>query len=121
MTSSSSSANEQTWDSFKQKRTSVELYAEDAVIMYVPSSVGVRGRAQIRRFFLNSQFSEKSNPVTETVYHTIAAGDKLMEEVVWSIHFHTGACNWLVPRIDDRHLVTYSRRRGESYEEGRIH
>ncbi|CAO3657263.1 unnamed protein product [Mucor hiemalis] len=99
------STNEQTWTSFKNKRTSVDLYAEDAVIMYVPSSVGVRGGAQIRRFYLNSQFSEKANPVQETVYHTIASGNKLIEEVVWSIHFHTGECNWLVPHIDDRYLI----------------
>lgn len=105
------STNEQTWTSFKNKRTSVDLYAEDAVIMYVPSSVGVRGGAQIRRFYLNSQFSEKANPVQETVYHTIASGNKLIEEVVWSIHFHTGECNWLVPHIDDRYLVRIRRRR----------
>lgn len=103
---SAGESNEQTWLSYKNKRTAVELYAEDAVIMYVPTFVGVRGNAQIRKFFLNSQFSEKVNPLQETVYNTLSGGNKLIEESIWSIHFHTGECNWLVPHIEDRFLVS---------------
>lgn len=102
---SSVSPIEQTWASFKTKRTSTELYSEDAVVMYVPTCVGVRGNAQIRKFFLNSQFSEKVNPVQETVYNTVVGSHQLIEEVIWSIHFHTGECKWLVPHLEERYLV----------------
>lgn len=102
---SSLSPIEETWNSFKNKRTAIDLYSEDAVVMYVPTCVGVRGNAQIRKFFLNSQFSEKVNPVQETVYNTVVATHKLIEEVTWSIHFHSGECKWLVPHIEDRFLV----------------
>ncbi|KAI8057503.1 hypothetical protein BDF21DRAFT_446758 [Thamnidium elegans] len=96
---------EQTWSAFKNKRTAVDLYAEDAVIMYVPTSVGVRGSAQIRKFFLSNQFSEKVNPVQEEVYNTVTGSNKLIEEVTWSIHFHSGECKWLVPHIEERFLM----------------
>lgn len=76
--------------------------------MYVPTCVGVRGNAQIRKFFLNSQFSEKVNPVQETVYNTVVGSHQLIEEVIWSIHFHSGECKWLVPHLEDRYLVTIS-------------
>lgn len=102
---SSVSPIEQTWASFKIKRTSTDLYADDAVVMYVPTCVGVRGNAQIRKFFLNSQFSEKVNPVKETVYNTVVASHQLIEEVIWSIHFYSGECKWLVPHLEDRYLV----------------
>jgi type I restriction-modification system DNA methylase subunit len=96
---------EETWNAYKTKRTALELYTADAVIMYVPTSIGVRGNAQIRKFFLNNQFSEKINPVSETIYNTLTGGNKLIEEVVWSIHFHTGECRWLLPNIEERFLV----------------
>ncbi|CAO0792723.1 unnamed protein product [Mucor circinelloides] len=93
------------WDSFKNKRTNTELYSENAVIMYVPTSVGVRGSTQIRKFFLNPQFSEKVNSVQEVVYNTVASGNRLIEEATWTIHFHTGECKWLVPQLDERYLM----------------
>ncbi|KAL7308481.1 hypothetical protein PS15m_011681 [Mucor circinelloides] len=93
------------WDSFKNKRTNTELYSENAVIMYVPTSVGVRGSTQIRKFFLNPQFSEKANSVQEVVYNTVASGNRLIEEATWTIHFHTGECKWLVPQLDERYLM----------------
>lgn len=101
----SSSSIEQTWNSFKNKRTAADLYSEDAVIMYVPTLVGVRGSAQIRKFFLSAQFSEKVNHVKETVYNTLIGSNKLIEEVIWSIHFYSGECKWLVPHVEERFLV----------------
>ncbi|KAG1494672.1 hypothetical protein G6F54_007708 [Rhizopus delemar] len=95
----------ETWDLFKQKRTSVDLYTEDAVVVYVPTSVGVRGNTQIRKFFLHPHFSEKANPVKETAFNTLMSNDRLIEESIWSVHFHSGACNWLVPGIEDRYLL----------------
>lgn len=93
------------WDSYKNKRTNTELYSENAVVMFVPSSVGVRGNAQIRKFFLSPQFSEKVNSVKEVVYNTVSSNHKLIEEVTWTVHFHSGECKWLVPQLDDRYLV----------------
>ncbi|KAG1056455.1 hypothetical protein G6F43_001649 [Rhizopus delemar] len=95
----------ETWDLFKQKRTSVDLYTEDAVVVYVPTSVGVRGNTQIRKFFLHPHFSEKANPGKETAFNTLMSNDRLIEESIWSVHFHSGACNWLVPGIEDRYLL----------------
>ncbi|KAF1806931.1 hypothetical protein V8B55DRAFT_1442967 [Mucor lusitanicus] len=93
------------WDSFKNKRTNTELYSENAVVMYVPTAVGVRGNTQIRKFFLNPQFSEKVNSVQEVVYNTVASNSRLIEESTWTIHFHTGECKWLVPQLDERYLM----------------
>jgi hypothetical protein len=104
-TSTSTFTDEATWDAFKTKRTNVELYTDNAVIMYVPTSVGVRGSAQIRKFFLHPQFSEKINPVQEVVYNTVQSGHKLIEEATWTIHFHSGECKWLLPHIEHRYLV----------------
>ncbi|KAG0988089.1 hypothetical protein G6F29_002015 [Rhizopus arrhizus] len=95
----------ETWNLFKQKRTSVDLYTEDAVVVYVPTSVGVRGNTQIRKFFLHPHFSEKANPVKETAFNTLMSNDRLIEESIWSVHFHSGACNWLVPGVEDRYLL----------------
>jgi hypothetical protein len=97
----------ETWNSFKNKRTQVELYTEDASIMYVPTAVGVKGNAQIRRFFLNPQFSEKVNSVKETVHHTLHTGNKLIEESNWIITFHTGECTWMVPGVESSYLVSW--------------
>lgn len=108
------SSIEETWSAYKLKRTALDLYTTDAVIMYVPSAIGVRGNAQIRKFFLNNQFSEKVNPVTETVYNTLTSTDKLIEEVVWSTHFHTGECRWLVPNIEERFLVRAEKKSNSS-------
>lgn len=109
-TSTSTSANnlsdEATWAAFKAKRTNVDLYTDNAVIMYVPTSVGVRGCAQIRKFFLHPQFSQKVNPVQETVYNTVQSNHQLIEEATWSIHFHSGECKWLLPHTEERYLVT---------------
>lgn len=75
------------------------------MVMYVPTAVGVRGNTQIRKFFLNPQFSEKVNSVQEVVYNTVASNSRLIEESTWTIHFHTGECKWLVPQLDERYLV----------------
>ncbi|KAI8643925.1 hypothetical protein BD408DRAFT_414106 [Parasitella parasitica] len=93
------------WSSYKTKRTSVDLYSANAVIMFVPSSVGARGPAQIRKFFLSPQFSEKVNSVQEVVYNTVSSNNKLIEEVTWTITFHSDECKWLVPQLDDRYLI----------------
>ncbi|KAI8978154.1 hypothetical protein BDB01DRAFT_800945 [Pilobolus umbonatus] len=96
---------EATWNSFKNKRTNTDLYTQDAVVIYVPSAVGVKGAAEIRKFYLNRQFSEKSVTVQETVYTTLTGGNKLMEEAVWCLQFKTDECKWLVPSIDGRLLM----------------
>ncbi|CAO3695003.1 unnamed protein product [Rhizopus stolonifer] len=101
----STKAVEQVWDSFKQKRTSVDIYTEDATVVYVPTSVGVRGNTEIRRFFLHPHFSQKANPVKETVFNTLVSKNKLIEESIWFVHFQSGECNWLVPDIDERYLL----------------
>lgn len=95
------------WDSYKEKRTNVDLYVDNAVVMYVPTYVGVRGNAQIRRFFLNPQFAEKNVSVQETVNNQVFANNQLVEESVWTVHFHTGECSWLVPQVEDRLLVSW--------------
>ncbi|KAG1458163.1 hypothetical protein G6F56_006458 [Rhizopus delemar] len=97
--------NKETWTSFKENRTSIDLYTEDAVIVYVPTLVGVRGNTQIRKFFLHPHFSQKANTVKETVMDTLVSTNKLFEESVWTIHFYSGVCNWLVPDIEERYLV----------------
>lgn len=96
---------ETTWSTYKAKRTNVDLYEEDATVVFVPTSVGTRGSANIRRFFLHHHFSEKNVSVREEVYNVIASNYKLFEEATWTIHFHTPECNWLVPQLDERFLV----------------
>ncbi|CEP07891.1 hypothetical protein [Parasitella parasitica] len=103
--SNAASAITDIWNSYKNKRTNTELYSDNAVIVFVPSSVGARGPAQIRKFFLNPQFSEKVNSVQEVVYNTVSSNHKLIEEVTWTITFHSDECRWLVPQLDDRFLI----------------
>jgi hypothetical protein len=99
---------ETTWSAYKAKRTNLELYDENAVVVFVPTSVGARGSAQIRRFFLHPHFSDKNVSIQEQVYTTVASNHRLFEEATWTIHFYTGECNWLVPQLEDRFLVKYS-------------
>lgn len=94
-----------TWSAFKSKRTNTDLYADNAVVVFVPTSVGARGNAHIRRLFLHPHFSDKNVSVQEQVYNTIASDHQLFEEATWTIHFHTTECNWLVPQLDERFLV----------------
>ncbi|CEG73176.1 hypothetical protein RMATCC62417_08609 [Rhizopus microsporus] len=96
---------QQLWETFKHKRTSIDLYTQDATVLFVPTLVGARGNAEIRKFFLHPHFSDKSNPVKETVFNTLMSNDRLMEESIWSVHFHTGECSWLVPGIEARYLL----------------
>ncbi|KAI9476444.1 MAG: hypothetical protein EXX96DRAFT_577197 [Benjaminiella poitrasii] len=94
------------WKSFKEKRTNPELYSDNTVIIYQPTLVGTRGDgAQIRKFFLHRQFSEKVNSVQETVYNTVACGHKLIEEVVWTVRFHSTECKWLLPHLEDSFML----------------
>ncbi|KAI8086979.1 uncharacterized protein B0P05DRAFT_608252 [Gilbertella persicaria] len=96
---------ESVWNAFKTKRSNADLFTTDAVVMFVPSSVGARGNEHIRRFFLHPQFSDKVTLVQETVCHTVASNFRLIEEVVWSVQFFTDECQWLVPGIEDRYLM----------------
>ncbi|KAI9264757.1 hypothetical protein BY458DRAFT_540583 [Sporodiniella umbellata] len=96
---------EKTWSLFKQRRTSVEIYTENATVVYVPTFVGVRGNTKIRKFFLHPHFSQKTNTIKETVFNTLVSRNKLIEESIWSIQFNSGECDWLVPGIDEGYLL----------------
>lgn len=94
---------EETWSTYKTKPSTASIYTDDAVVIYVPTSAGARGSAQIRRFFLQPHF--KSNTVKETVHNKVTSGNKIMEEAEWTITFHGGECSWLVPNVDEGVLV----------------
>ncbi|KAI8350854.1 hypothetical protein BD560DRAFT_438922 [Blakeslea trispora] len=96
------------WKSFKSKKTNAELFSEDAAVIFVPSSVGARGNADIRRFFLHPQFSDKVTSVNEYVFQTISSEYSLIEEAIWTVRFFTDECAWLLPGIDSRYLMNTS-------------
>lgn len=97
---------EATWATYKNKPATSSIYTEDAVVIYVPSGAGARGNAQIRRFYLQPDF--KAAQIQEQVHGTVMSGNKVMEEVEWTITFHGSECNWLVPSVDEGLLVSIS-------------
>ncbi|KAI8327775.1 hypothetical protein EDC96DRAFT_531349 [Choanephora cucurbitarum] len=99
---------ETVWKSFKSKRANADLFSEDAVVIFVPSSVGARGNTHIRRFFLHPQFSDKVSLVDESVFQTVSSDHALIEEAIWTVRFFTDECTWLVPGIDSRYLMNTS-------------
>ncbi|KAI9262180.1 hypothetical protein BDA99DRAFT_560053 [Phascolomyces articulosus] len=91
---------EDTWSTFKTKPATATLYTEDATLIYVPSGAGARGNAQIRRFYLQPDF--KSTTIQEQVHSSVKQGNKLFEEVDWTITFNdSGSCTWMVPTLDE--------------------
>ncbi|KAI9317589.1 hypothetical protein BX666DRAFT_2026863 [Dichotomocladium elegans] len=92
-----------TWDTFKTKPATSSIYTDDAVVIYVPSGAGARGSAQIRRFFLQPSF--KSTQIQEKVHATLFSKDRVMEELDWTVTFQGTECTWLVPTIDEGHLM----------------
>ncbi|KAI7905702.1 uncharacterized protein BX663DRAFT_429698 [Cokeromyces recurvatus] len=94
------------WKSFKENRTNSDLYSENTVIMFVPTLIGTRGNgSQIRKFFLHPQFSDKICIIQETVYNTLISNHKLIEEVVWKVHFKGSECKWLLPNLQENHSM----------------
>lgn len=105
---------EATWATYKNKPSTSSIYTEDAVVIYVPSGAGARGNAQIRRFYLQPDF--KAAQIQEQVHGTVISGNKVMEEVEWTITFHGSECNWLVPTVDEGLLVSRVRSRRRRYK-----
>ncbi|KAI7885733.1 hypothetical protein K492DRAFT_190691 [Lichtheimia hyalospora FSU 10163] len=94
---------EAAWATYKNKPSTSSIYTEDAVVIYLPSGAGARGNAQIRRFYLQPDF--KAAQIQEQVHGTVMSGNKVMEEVEWTITFHGSECNWLVPTVDEGLLM----------------
>ncbi|CAO3616793.1 unnamed protein product [Cunninghamella blakesleeana] len=96
---------EETWDQYKIKPSNMSLYTEDATVTYVTSGAGAKSNTDIRRFYLNGHFSKKSLTLIETVQNRVIASDKLMEELEWTITFHSDECSWLLPNLEGYNLL----------------
>ncbi|KAF7727324.1 hypothetical protein EC973_007633 [Apophysomyces ossiformis] len=112
---------ENTWSIFKTKPATASIYTDDATVIYVPTGAGARGSAQIRRFYLHPHFSEKVNKLKEHVHNKVTGGNKIIEEVEWSVTFHTGECSWLTPDLGEHFLVISAAFEGDQIASLRIH
>ncbi|KAI9300443.1 hypothetical protein BJ944DRAFT_273037 [Cunninghamella echinulata] len=96
---------EATWDQYKIKPATLSLYTEDATVSYLPSGANAKTSADIRRFYLSSHFSKKAITLVETIQNRVMTNDKLVEELEWTITFHTNECSWLLGNLDDHQLL----------------
>ncbi|CAO3618816.1 unnamed protein product [Cunninghamella echinulata] len=96
---------EATWDQYKIKPATLSLYTEDATVSYLPSGANAKTNADIRRFYLSSHFSKKAITLVETIQNRVMTNDKLVEELEWTITFHTNECSWLLGNLDNHQLL----------------
>ncbi|RUP45590.1 hypothetical protein BC936DRAFT_147976 [Jimgerdemannia flammicorona] len=96
---------ERVWSAYKANRANEALYTEDAHVVYLPTSAGARGVTDIVKFYSQQDFAASVNVVKEVVHKKAITADAVIEEVEWSITFNNGYCCWLLPSLDESHLI----------------
>ncbi|KAL0082700.1 hypothetical protein J3Q64DRAFT_1752779 [Phycomyces blakesleeanus] len=86
------------WKIFKKSPETLDIYTADAVVTYVPTGMGAKGKASIREFFLQKGFGP--HQLHETVHSSVSSYNKRIEEVEWNVTFDKDNCSWLVPGLE---------------------
>ncbi|KAI9018633.1 hypothetical protein CLU79DRAFT_761220 [Phycomyces nitens] len=86
------------WRIFKKSPETLDIYTADAVVTYVPTGMGAKGKASIREFYLQKNFGP--HQLHETLHSTVSSYNKRIEEVEWNVTFDKDNCSWLVPGLE---------------------